>query len=607
MTKTEESKTSMTASASPGPERFYENFSVCPHEQAPLFSQTSLAESKQIIQQAMSEISSPNPALYKDVLDILRQTCLVNLFFCIKFILGPWMNLDYLNYGLQLDMANMRQSDACMSPGSRFGFCIFRGSGKTDILTIGGSIWEILRDPNISILVVNATQPRAAKFVHAIRMAFMINPVLEILFPRHCAWKDSVLWNTERFISPARTKFSKEPTCSASGCMGSTEGDRADLVIGDDLIGLDDLTSENLSSASMSSKITWFLTAEKASMKSLKSRFLLAFTTFGAESLYSYVFKNIKQSLGYKDLVEEYPPGGSRKWTVYFRDVLEYGRPTLPEVQTEESLEDLRKANPALYYSQYRMLPQDGGQLEFKDFPVGQASLMRSKSGEFVIVLRQEDKLEVSNQTGSEPPWPQGDEFLRLEDLTVSAALDPAGTDKSHATSKTSLSAIHVWARDWFGRTFLVYEDCGFYGISELFQRVEACVEFFGGALPWIGVEKAAMQKIIRPMLERERDRLWRGKFINFIDIPFATNKEAEIRFTLGPILAQGLVFVCRGTGQEFLRELRLFPASHRKDALDAAKMAISKLFTPPSPQDRLDRENQEESILAGKDPVTGY
>lgn len=590
--------------------RFADHFLITPHPAAPLYRNISSDQAKSVLSQLVSELHSSRPSLSSpELLDVLRQTCLVNLFFCIKYVLGPFLSLDYLSFGLQLDMANIRQSPACMDPGARFGFCIFRGSGKTDILTIGGSVWEILRNPNISILIVNATQPRAAKFVNAIRTAFMINPLLSLLFPEHCNWKASSLWNTERFVSPARTRFSKEPTCAASGCTGSTEGDRADLVIGDDLIGLDDLTSENLSSANMSAKIQWFLTAEKAAMKSLKSRFLLAFTTFGAESLYSHVFQNIKESLGYPPLCSEYPPGGSRKWTVYFRDVIEYGKPTLPEVQTEESLEDLRRTNPALYYSQYRMLPQDGGQLEFRDFPLGTAELLRSRSGRFFICLSASEKFRMKQlYPAYSDPAPGKDEYFDLSDLSISCALDPAGTAKSHATTKTSRSAIEVWARDYYGRTYLLYEDCDFYDIRALFRRVEEVVRFFSGLIPSIGVEKAAMQRILRPLLERERDVLWpKDVFVSFSDVPSSGNKDAEIRFTIGPLASRGLLYVCRGTGKQFQHEYNLFCLSRQKDALDASQMAISRLYTPLSPEAAEEASEREALVLAGRDPVTGY
>jgi hypothetical protein len=380
-------------------------------------------------------------------------------------------------------------------------------------------------------------------------------------------------------------------------------------VIGDDLIGLDDLTSENLSSATMSAKIQWFLTAEKAAMKSLKSRFLLAFTTFGAESLYSHVFSNLKESLGYGPLCAEYPPGGSRKWVVYFRDVIEYGKPTLPEVQTEESLEDLRKSNPALYYSQYRMLPQDGGQLEFRDFPLGQAELLRGKSGSFYLRLSAEEKSRMKELYPAYlDPAPGKDEYFNLADLALSCALDPAGTDKAHATTKTSRSALMLWARDYHGRTYLVYEDCDFYGIRDLFKRIEEAVRLFSGLIPSIGVEKAAMQKILRPLLERERDVLW-GKdvFVSFTDIPGSGNKDAEIRFTIGPLASRGLLYICRGTGKQFTHEYNLFCLSRQKDALDASQMAISRLYTPQSPEAQEEAEERRDRVLAGRDPVTGY
>ena len=597
----------------PGPERFADTLAILPHPDAPLFKGGDIENAKALLRDAMGELASPNPALSKDLIDLIRQATLVNLFFAAKYVIGPFNGTDYLNFGLQLDMANFRMSPACMGDGARAASAIFRGSAKTDLLTVDASVWELLRDPGMAILIANAKEARAATFTDAIRNAFMTNPLLEILFPAWCAYKKSSLWNASAFVLPNRPVYRKEPSVKALGCTGSTEGDRADLFNSDDLIGLDDLTAENLAGTTMNSKTRWFKASEKANLRSQRSRYLMEFTTFGAESLYSEVFNNLKGIEGDPSLKGEYEIGGSKKWTLYIRDVIENGVPTLPEVQTLESLRDLEKSDPMLYFSQYRMLPKEGGLVEFKDLPLGRARLLRRGDGsDFVIRVTGVEKARVGDiifsSTGTRPEWDDGeDEDLDVGEMGVVSCLDPAGTGERDAGPKTSRSALHAWARDYHTRSFLIYEDAGFYEILTLFRKIKEMVTFFKGLIPWVGIEKAAMQRIIRPMIEKDRNLFWEDSFVGFRDVDAGGEKDARIRYTLGPLAARGLLWVCEGTGGVFEGEFGLFPLARRKDALDAAEKCLRLLPTPESPDEVEEGTRRAELVAVGRDPITGY
>lgn len=588
--------------------RFLSALEIAPHPLAPHF--TSREDAKLVFSQLISELSSPNPQISGEALSLLREAGLVNLYFLTKYILGAYGQYSYLNDGLQLDMCNFRQSPACMRPGARAAFALFRGSGKSDISTICGSVWELLRDPSCAIGVANAKVERAEVFTSAILAPFLSNDLVKLLWPAYCAFKRPPSGSS--FVLPNRPRFRKEASVKALGCTGSTEGDRFTLLNADDLVGLDDVNADNTSTATMAMKKRWFQVSEKANMADLKSRYVMEFTTFGAEGVYDEVFKNLREVRG--SILDLYSVGGSKKWSLYIRDVIEDGRPTLPEVQTIESLESLRIDNPVLYYSQYRMRPQEGGLMEFKDLPVGRAELVK-KGPDFFILFPEEEKKRVSEllreKNGQGPKWEEdGDELVLLAECSRAATLDPAGTARSEATSKSSKSSLVYWARDSWDRSVLLWECTDYLAIQQVFDKIHDLVKFFEGLVEWVGIEKAAMQKIIRPVLEKERNLFWEEGWVGFRDLEAGGDKIGRIRWTLAPVASRGMMWVCRGTGQNFLDEFALFPMSKVKvDALDASEKALKYLRTPESAEAReWGRGQEEESFLgSGRSPVTGY
>lgn len=564
---------------------FLGNLKVCPHKGAPRFG-GSPEEAKTLMQQMISEVTSQNFTVNQEALDLLRQASLVNLYFFGKYVLGAYGRYGYMNEGIQLDMCNFRQGPHCMDPGARAAMALFRGSGKTDISTVCGGTWELIRDPDMAVGVANAKAERAEVFTGAILANFLHNDLVKLLWPEWCRFKRPPAASS--FTLPNRKFYRKEASVKALGCTGSTEGDRFDLLNADDLVGLDDLTAENLSSATMGMKKRWFQVSEKANMASLKSRYVMEFTTFGAEGVYQEVFSNLKSIEG--TILDAYEVGGSKKWHLFIRDVIEDGKPSIPEVQTIESLEDLRVSNPVLYYSQYRMRPQEGGLLEFKELPVGRALLVK-RGDDFVVRYPAQEKMRigllVEKKTGRMPEWDYTtDEDVDLGGCASAASLDPAGTSRAEATSKSSKSSLVFWARDHLERNTLVWEKTDYLGIFEVFNAIHELVKLFRGIVPWVSVEKAAMQKIIKPMLEKERNLFWEEGWVGFRDIEAGGDKNARIRYTLAPLAARGLLWVCQGTGQNFLDEFAIFPMSKVKiDCLDASEKAIRMLRTPRSPE----------------------
>lgn len=114
-----------------------------------------------------------------------------------------------------------------------------REHGKSSIITIAGSIQEILKDPNLTVGIFSHTRPGAKKFMRAIKEAFEYNDVLRKAFP-------DVLWDkpqseaprwSEEGIVVKRTVNSKEATVEAWGLVdGQPTGSHFRLMVYDDVV-----------------------------------------------------------------------------------------------------------------------------------------------------------------------------------------------------------------------------------------------------------------------------------------------------------------------------------------------------------------------------------
>jgi hypothetical protein len=104
-----------------------------------------------------------------------------------------------------------------------------RGFGKSVITSCLAS-WFLLKDPNITIMVVSATSNKAAEFISMTRRILDLVPYCEHLRPG-----DHTTDNAFAFDVESRTKIGQDKSCFARGITSQLTGSHADYVIGDDI------------------------------------------------------------------------------------------------------------------------------------------------------------------------------------------------------------------------------------------------------------------------------------------------------------------------------------------------------------------------------------
>ncbi len=115
-----------------------------------------------------------------------------------------------------------------------------RGFGKSTLLSVTRCIFEIVRNPDVRILLVSATRAQAEAFVREIRGHLERNPIFRALFGDLVGPK----WTDRELIVNFRRRIAKEPTVFAIGVGGALVSRHFDVIICDDIVDEENARTE---------------------------------------------------------------------------------------------------------------------------------------------------------------------------------------------------------------------------------------------------------------------------------------------------------------------------------------------------------------------------
>jgi len=110
---------------------------------------------------------------------------------------------------------------------------VWRGSGKTTIATVSWDIFQLLLNPNRSILIASKTGNNAADMLKEIKQQFETNEMLHRLFGNYVG---KSLWSDTEIEVAGRTQPSKEPSINTIGIEGAVASKHYDIIDADDLV-----------------------------------------------------------------------------------------------------------------------------------------------------------------------------------------------------------------------------------------------------------------------------------------------------------------------------------------------------------------------------------
>jgi len=108
-----------------------------------------------------------------------------------------------------------------------------RGYGKTTILTITKAVHEIIKNPNVRILIASNTQLQSEVFLREIKFHLEHNPLLTYYFGRFFSPEK---WDVREIVVLPRTSSAKESTVTCVGVGGPVASRHYDIIIADDLV-----------------------------------------------------------------------------------------------------------------------------------------------------------------------------------------------------------------------------------------------------------------------------------------------------------------------------------------------------------------------------------
>lgn len=562
-----------------------------PHPKAPRFATPEGAEL--LFRQLVSELSSPNANLNAEAVSLARELGFVSLWFLLVGVLSTAGPYEKLIDPVSVDMCNFRASDAWMRQGARAAAFIPRGFYKSTVFTHGGITWDLLRNPEERIVLVNAIYDKAAEFFHQVERNFDSCDLFQRLYPEWIPGKLGKLSDKE-LILPNRRRAAPEPNLRPLGLTGAAEGGHYTLISMDDLIGLDSVDSNHQATIVMETAKKWFRTNRRALRVDGNSRVVVVATRYAMDDCYEDIYSSCRNLTGYshEDIVEV--PSG--EWDIYYRLHEEDGIFIRPDIMDKAEYERLLKEDYWAAIVNYGNAPKQAGLTEFGDSLLGSCELIWDKKEERYWIRRLPD-----------PNFPIEEEEreISLDSCDVIVTTDLAATEKK-MDAKTCRTSIAMWATDSVGNRYRLWSRVGFFSIDQTFDYLFEVNRTFRGYIRTTIIEANAFQKIVAPVLRREQE--WRGFGFPVWPVNASGDKKARIRAALGQTLPKRLIWLATGAGKEFIEELKVFPMSDKKlDTLDESEKAITYGVRPASDEERVRQDDEEDERKMEIKNAVGY
>lgn len=454
----------------------------------------------------------------------IKQACESSLYYLCTSVLG-FKDWDIIHDDVEVFLARKSSQKALLLP---------RNHLKTSIVTIGHVIKRILQNPNIRILIVNQVWDKARD------MLFQIKDFLDTKseLPKLYGNFRSDRWNSDDFIINQRTKALKEATVSTTGVEAETTGGHYDLIILDDLIGLQNSqTYEQREKVKRFRRTMFNLLEPGGEIIDLGTRWHL-----------DDVFNDI--------LTKE-----REYYDIMIRKVVEDGKVIFPKKFN-------KKFDPVSKSWQYVTYPC----LDFVTYLKSTLTTAEFNSQYMNHPIDDESQI-------FKPSYFKYYE-RRPENLTVTMTVDLAISQSKDADS----SVINVTGMNTNTDLYLLDSVKGKWRPSELIENI------FTSYLKWkpsvVGIETNGYQKSLKFFLE-ERMRQ-KAIYFPITELKKNTNMSKESRIqALEPFYRDGKVFHQKWM-KSLEEELLSFPKGVHDDEIDALASQL-ELLTPASEEERID------------------
>lgn len=439
-----------------------------------------------------------------------------------------------------------------------------RGFFKTTLITECHSIYLILNNPNIRMLLVSNTISISESMLKNIKGHLMGNVALRHFFKEFCPMPNTVgkieFGTDQDFTVPCRTLARKEPTMMVAGVGTNLTGMHFDYIKCDDLVTKDSVTNETQIQASKD----YYASLRPLFDKAAVPREDIVGTIYHFNDLYISVLQKSKL------FKESFIPARIN------------GIPTFPERLPDEELDKLindPSVGPWQFSTQYMLSPINPADAKFK-----------------------ESWLKYYGTGGKNLPVGLA-EYIHV---------DPASTVKK----KSDYTVIERWGVDDQGNSFLL-EGCrdklkAFDRIDKLFEMVSHCKNLRWVKYEVIGGRHGDLEEIERRQMENIHKRVAGYRRFTVKETKSTTASKVDRieqrlvgQYHAGKVfLPENLYFISKFDGKvyDFVSLLKLeylqFPFTEHDDILDCQ----AQMFDEPIIKGKKTEEVKQTSGMTAAD-----
>lgn len=466
-------------------------------------------------------ISNPSnpPKITKEKLEEVRNLARTSLKFLCKEIL--WMNAaekESMWGEVHSDLARFLHTS-----GRRKHIELARGHLKSSIVTKAWTIQQILKNPNLRVLIANSVWDNSRKFLGTIQKYLGAGSALEAIFGPMMG----VPWTQDAMTIRPRTSILDAATWTSTGIEKEQTSQHYDLIIADDLVA-----RENVMTPEQREKVYLYY-KDLFDLLEPDGTIVVIGTRWHEDDLYAKIFEE-------NDEAEKC--GLAKPWDCFIRTVYNPdGSPTFPDKFTPEHIAQLRATKgPYEFSAQYLNNPLDESAADFK-----------------------RAWIKYYDPTTSHP-------------ASLYLTVDPA-----ISLSRDADQSALVVAGQFQSRIIRVVDRvAGRWVPHELVDRIFELVAKW--KLHRIGIESFTFQKTLKYAVQAEQRK--RNIFFSIDELgarrggkdPLLT-KEARIR-RLQPYFEQGLIEI-RHDMKDLEMELLAFPRGRHDDLLDALAYQLDYLI----------------------------
>lgn len=417
-------------------------------------------------------------------------------------------------------------------PAKKKALLLPRNHQKSTFVTIAFTIQQILKNPNLRVLIGNGVWDISRKFLDEIK-AQLENSQLKYIFGDFV----SARWNADEVIVKQRTKPLKEPTIMTTGVEAETTGGHFDLIILDDLMGL-----QNSQTPEQRAKVKRFRRSMINLLEPRGGMLIEIGTRWSLDDTFSEIFE--KEMRYYDVLVKKvaergpdgihrliFPQKFAKKFDPVRKDWLEVDDPTCMDYV------DHLKAS----------MPLDEFSAQYLNEPFS-----------------------AENQLFKPEMFKYWNE--RPKNLFIGMAVDLAISEARYADE----TAITVCGMDKEWRLYILDYVKGRWRPSEVIKNL------FETRSKWkphcVGMETVGFQRTLKAAAEEEMRR--RRDYFSIEEIKTGPERTKTERIkTLEPFYRNGSVFHAAWMkGKDLEHQLQTFPKGKHDDLADAVSMTLPLL-----------------------------